>query len=74
MDKIIKVRVTPRAKRTAVEKFGEGYKVYITAAPVKGKANKALIEVLAGHFGVKKSQVCIVKGEKSKDKVINIKA
>ncbi|RUM87332.1 MAG: hypothetical protein DSZ24_06440 [Thermodesulfatator sp.] len=42
------------------------------APPEKGKANKQLVEVLAKHFGVKKSSVKILKGETSHNKVVEI--
>lgn len=66
------VRVVPNAKRNEVKKEGERIKVYLTAPPVEGKANKLLIEVLAGHFNCKKSQIKIIKGEKSRGKVIEV--
>jgi uncharacterized protein (TIGR00251 family) len=70
MGRTVKVRVVPKAKTTIVEAFGEGLKVHLTAAPVNGKANKALIEALAGFYGVKRSKVRIIKGIKSKDKTV----
>lgn len=47
-------------------------KVKVTAAPVEAKANKALVEFLAEYFNVKKNKITIIKGEKSKNKVIMI--
>ena len=49
-----------------------GYKVYLTAPPVDGKANECLIKFLADHFGVSKSKVEIIKGLKSRYKTIII--
>lgn len=72
MGRIVKVRVVPNAKKNLVKEFGEGLKVYVTAPPVEGKANKALLEVLAGHFRLKKSQLSITKGHASKDKFVAI--
>ena len=74
MMKTIRVRVAPGAGRTEVRKIEGGYKVYLTVPPVGGKANKALLEVLADYLGLKKSQLLIVKGEKAKDKVLKIGA
>ena len=45
MNQVIHIQVVPRSKNNSVEKFGDGFKVRITAPPVEGKANKALIEV-----------------------------
>lgn len=70
MAKTLQVRVVPRAKRNEVKEFDAGYKVYLTAAPVDGNANKALLGFLAEHLDVKRSHLKIIKGEKSRDKVI----
>lgn len=70
--KVLPVRVIPNAKQDKVLDEGEKFKVYLTAPPTEGKANKALVELLAAHFRVKKSSVKIVKGEKSRDKVVEI--
>jgi uncharacterized protein (TIGR00251 family) len=68
----ISVRVVPHARKNrAVQEEGR-LKVYLTAPPVEGKANKALIRFLAEHFGVKKKQIRIVRGEKSRDKLVEI--
>ncbi|MEE8359438.1 MAG: DUF167 domain-containing protein [Candidatus Omnitrophota bacterium] len=72
MAKTIQVKVVARSKRSSVETFGNGLKVRLTAAPIDGKANKALIEALAGYFGVKRSSVHIVKGLRSKEKTVLI--
>ncbi len=69
---IIEVRVVPNAKRNEIKDEEGKFKVYITAPPVDGKANKLLIEILAKHLGVKKSHINIIKGEKSRDKIIQI--
>ncbi len=66
------VRVTPAAKRNMLKEEDGGLKVYLTAPAVEGKANKALIDFLAGHFCVRKSQIQITKGLKSRVKTINI--
>ena len=66
------IKVIPNAKKHLI-KEGEGVlKVYLAAPAVDGKANKALFEVLSGHFHVKKSQIEIIKGLKSRIKTIII--
>lgn len=70
--KQIKIKVIPNAKKSKVVEREGRLKVYVNAPPVEGKANNALIEVLAGHFNVRKSSVRVVKGEKSKEKVVEI--
>jgi hypothetical protein len=60
------------AKHNQVLDEGGQLRAYVTAPPANGKANKALIELLAKHFNVKKSSVKIIKGEKSREKVVEI--
>ena len=69
---IIRIRVVPNAKKNQVKKFGNGFKVYLTAPPVEGKANKMLLKILADEFNVNKSQLSITKGTNSRDKIISI--
>lgn len=47
-------------------------KVKLMSPPVDGAANVALIKILAQHFQVKKSQIKIIQGEKSQNKIIEI--
>ncbi len=69
----LKVRVIPKARVNKVEESGAGgLKVHLTTPAQDNKANKALIELLAGYYGLKKKQVRIVRGEKSRDKVVEI--
>ena len=68
----IKIKVIPGAKKERVERGPDFLKVYLTQPPVEGKANKRLIEVLAEHFDVKKYQVNIVAGHKSRQKIVEI--
>ena len=48
------------------------WKIYLNAPAVDGKANKALIALLAEHFNVRKYQIEIIKGLKLRRKTINI--
>ena len=69
----VKIRVVPNASRNEVIEEPDGsLKVRVNAKAIEGKANKAVIEVLAEHFGVKKSQVRILAGEKGREKVLEI--
>ena len=73
MDKTIQVRVIPRSGRDDVKESPGGIKAYLNAAPEQGKANKALAGLLAEYFGVKRSQVAIITGARSRDKTVRIK-
>ena len=67
------VRVVPRANRNEiVGVHGDALKVRLTAPPVKGKANDALIAFLAKRLGVRKRQVEIVAGATSRRKMIRV--
>ena len=68
----IQIKVTTGAKKTLWKQDGEQIKVYLTAPAIEGRANEALVDFLAGHFGVKKSAIKIVKGLKSHYKIVNI--
>jgi uncharacterized protein (TIGR00251 family) len=68
----VAVRVTTRASREHLA-FREGsLRVYVTAAPVEGEANKAVTALVAKALKVPKSQVVIVRGEASRDKVLRV--
>jgi uncharacterized protein len=67
------VRVTPRAKRNAVNKVADGsLKVYVTAPPADGRANEAVVETIAEWLGVKRRQVEIIRGATSRNKVVRV--
>lgn len=70
----ITVRVVPRSsKNEIVPPLRDGtLKVRLTAPPVDGKANEALVALLSEEYGVPKSRIRIVNGEKSKNKVVEI--
>jgi len=68
-----RVRVQPGASKNEIVGVQEdALKVRISAPPVKGKANRALIDFLAGKLGVKKSEVEIISGHTSKIKKIKV--
>jgi uncharacterized protein len=70
---IIRVRVIPNAKHNEVmNRVGSIVRVRIAAPAVEGKANDELIEFLAEFFSVPKSKVSILRGEKGKEKTIQI--
>ncbi|HBH53122.1 MAG TPA: YggU family protein [Planctomycetaceae bacterium] len=66
---ILPVQAQPGARQNGVTGAHDGrLKVSVTQAPEKGKANKALVEVLAKSLGLKKSQVVLLSGETSSQK------
>jgi hypothetical protein len=70
----ISVRVKPNAKQEKIEKVGEkDFIVSVKEKPFKGKANQAVIRVLAEYFDVSKSDVILLKGQTAKEKVFEVK-
>lgn len=68
---LVEVRVIPKASSNEIVGWeGESLKVRVTAAPDKGKANKAVVKLLADELDVAKSDIVVVKGETSRDKVL----
>lgn len=70
----INLRVIARAKQNTITEDVNGLRVHITAAPVDGAANTAVIKMLAQYFNVPKSQIKIVRGIAARDKVVEIPA
>jgi len=70
---IIEIKVIPGAKKNFIKPVeGQVTKVYVRAPAVEGKANAHLVAFLADHFAVRKSQIEIIKGLKSRFKTIKI--
>jgi uncharacterized protein (TIGR00251 family) len=68
------VRVKPGARREAVGGvWGDGTLIVAVTAPaVEGKANEAVRKALAGAFGIRRQDVVIVSGERSRDKIVEL--
>ena len=71
----LKVRVVPGSSKPRVEEQADGtFKVHVAASPDKGKANAEMVRALAGHLGVSKGAITIVRGHASREKVLKIEA
>lgn len=68
------VRATPKAGRNEIagRRADGALLVHVTAAPEDGKANSAVCALLAKALGVPKSAVRVLRGETSRDKVIEV--
>jgi uncharacterized protein (TIGR00251 family) len=75
---IIPIRVVPKAGRDAVEGWvedakGEKWlKLRVSAVPEDGKANKAVLALLAKYWGVAPSRLCLVSGETGRRKRVRV--
>ncbi|HEY4493709.1 MAG TPA: DUF167 domain-containing protein [Candidatus Paceibacterota bacterium] len=71
----MRISVTVRAgsgEEKVEELANNSFKVWVREAPQKGLANKALIHALAKHFGTSQSNVRIVSGHTSRNKIVTI--
>jgi uncharacterized protein YggU (UPF0235/DUF167 family) len=69
----IYVKVHPNSKNPRIEKDSSGVlQLYVREMALEGKANIAAIESLVKYFKIKKSQIVLTKGIKSKEKIFEI--
>jgi uncharacterized protein len=72
---IIKVRVTPNSKVELVQQVGiSEYVLRVKERAAEGRANAAVIALLSAHFKVKKSDVSIIRGIRSREKIIEVRS
>jgi uncharacterized protein (TIGR00251 family) len=69
----LRFRVSPGARQTELAgRHGEGWKVRVAAPPEDGRANDAVLELLAERVGLPRRALTIVSGHKSRDKVVEM--
>jgi uncharacterized protein (TIGR00251 family) len=69
----LSLRVSPGAKSSAiVGRYGERWKVRVAAPAESGRANEALLELVAETLGVKRSRLRVVSGIGSRDKIVEV--
>jgi uncharacterized protein len=69
----LRLRVIPGAEKPGVVgRYGEAWKVRVSAPPERGKANDATLEVLAESLGLLASNLRLVSGHGSRDKTVEI--
>jgi uncharacterized protein YggU (UPF0235/DUF167 family) len=70
----ISVKVKPCAKQERLEKRGDkDFHIWVREKPQKGRVNQAVTEILAEFFGVSKSEVILLRGHTSREKVFEVK-
>lgn len=70
---MLKVKVVPGSSRNRIAgRYGDGIKVQVSAAPERGKANEAVIELLAGALGVHRSRISLISGTTQARKVFGV--
>jgi uncharacterized protein (TIGR00251 family) len=68
----IRARVIPNSKLEGVVKQNDGFLVRVKEPAREGRANRAVIKLLAEHFGVSQRQIVISSGFGSRNKVIEV--
>ncbi len=69
----IAIKVKPNSKEEAVEPVNKNEFILRVRAPAReGRANEAVIELLSEYFSVPQKRVMIIRGHKSKNKVVEI--
>jgi uncharacterized protein (TIGR00251 family) len=72
---VLRIKVKPGARRSSFVQQPDGtWLASVQAPPVDGKANEALIGLVAAHFGVRKAQVTIRSGVSGRLKTIDVDA
>lgn len=69
---VIAVRVTPNARRAAVEVAAGQIRIAVTVVPEDGRATEAARAALAAAMGVAKTRLVLLRGAKSRDKVFRL--
>jgi len=70
---IVRVRVQPGAKKPGIVGYEAGVlRLKVSAPPLEGRANEAVVEALAELLGVRRSQVSIMRGAHSRDKTLRV--
>jgi hypothetical protein len=69
----LRVRVVPGAKKPGIAgRYGDAWKIRVSAPPERGAANDAVLEVLAAALGVRLHAVRLVSGHASRDKIVEL--
>ena len=69
----LKVYLQPKSsKNEIVGPYRDGIKVRVTASPIEGKANEALVRLLAKEWGIPPSHIEIARGHHSREKILKI--
>jgi uncharacterized protein (TIGR00251 family) len=69
----LRLRVSPGAARSrVVGRHGEGWKIRVAAPAEDGRANAAVVRLLAQALGVPRTQVTLVSGHATRDKIVEL--
>jgi len=70
----LRLKVVPKAARSSIAGWiGDALKIRVTAAPERGKANTAVIALLASALGISRERIVLVAGETQARKIVEIR-
>lgn len=70
----LRLKVSPGAARTELAgRHGDAWKVRVSAAPERGRANDAVVRLLAGRLGLPRAAVSVVSGHSARDKIVELR-
>ena len=70
----LRLRVSPGARRTDLAgRYADGWKVRVSVAPERGRANEAVVGLLARRLGLDKDAVSVISGHTARDKVVEVR-
>ena len=72
LEKKLWIKVKTGSKEQSVKKGEQGLEVRLKSQPIKGQANRELMQVLSDFFGVNTSKIRIIKGVKSRNKLVSV--
>lgn len=74
MTATLQIRAVPNGKRAEiVGRYGDAWKVRVTAAPEKGRANQELVKLLSQKLGLPRDAIEVVRGQSTRDKVVAVR-
>jgi len=69
----VRLRVSPGSRKTELAgRHGDGWKVRVSAPPEDGRANEAVLDLLAERVGLPRRALSIISGHKARDKVVEM--
>lgn len=69
----ISVKVKPNSKEEKIEKISDSeFLLWVKSAPKENKANQAAVALLSEYFDIPKTRIAIIRGQKSKNKIVSI--
>ena len=68
----LNLRLQPKSSKNEIRRVGDGVKAWVSAPPVDGAANEAIVKMIAKKVGVAPSRVQIIRGHTSRDKTLRI--